>query len=656
MVSKLSSIVQQGSLSELQEAIRAVKGEKKVFLSDYVVMDAVRDAILLRKYKFVKLFLDEGVRADSYAHLEGQHALCKLMHFAGKAGSLALVKLLYDRKHPIKPDHYHDNQDGMRSAVAGGHTGIVKFLLDEGSPANGGYGGMMPFSFVGKAAYLGHVEICELLVDHGADIENAIMLLYEQNKFKREEDKAYGQALKLLLDFAQGVNFDQEVWGLFRNVDVTGFNFIGVSKNGKPIEKSDLKNIQGAEKALYTVHDLAGLEPARRELLEARAKGGVITQEGLVNLVPLAVAAKIGDADIVKVRLENGGDPNQAIPHEYSGKKSPIVFAANAGFEEVVTLLAHDPKIKPESLVTAAQYAQKYPKIQALLKPLYSVDQVDEDGCAPIHNAVIAGNVEEVKALIAQGADVTKLDGKSRSPLLLSIAPYSEWKRGDARHLEIFKLLLPKVDPNQYKWTSPLNYAFEFGNLEAASLLMPLMEKKPDNEGKPWYAELMYRTIFNFAWQEMFDLLKENGADFNARLKREETLLYKLIDTFAYLPKELDERQAAALKKSKEMLSYLLTQQADPNQLVNGHTALERFIQRDLGFPPDDTKWVIEQFLQHGFKLEGRYLLHLAVKKADEAAVEYLVAKCDVNEEDAAGKIPLNYAENERIRKLLTHD
>lgn len=106
--------------------------------------------------------------------------------------------------------------------------------------------------------------------------------------------------------------------------------------------------------------------------------------------------------------------------------------------------------------------------------PAYSVKCVlGEKSCfKPLMNAVRAGNIDKVKALIAAGADVdARCDGGEISPLGLAI---------DKRNLEMVRLLLDKgADANAVDVTGPsdeqlsmLTRAFSKNDFEVVNLLL----------------------------------------------------------------------------------------------------------------------------------------------------------------------------------------
>lgn len=349
-------LVKSGDYIQIQKVIQEEKGKNEQRIR-FFVENGARDAILLQKREIVQIFLDEGLQPDALAE-EGNEKR-PLIHFAAKVGSLPIVKLLVERGAPVKQEHFvYDNQDAMRAAIEGGFYPVVEYLLRKGANPNGVYGAMHKLNFLSKAALKGDEEICQLLLQNGADVKAALKDLFY--KYMRVEgDLNYIQAVKLLLDFAQGVDFEKsehnDVWtGLrFLNFDVSGCNFVGISIAGKPIERKDLKG-KGVENAIVTFSDMNKLEGPRRiklfERLGAAAKEyGMIVLNDIVRLDPFENSLSKGDLDTVSFLLYRGVVPNQRA----------IVIAVEKQYEEIVRILALHPKTEKKYIAEAAEIATR---------------------------------------------------------------------------------------------------------------------------------------------------------------------------------------------------------------------------------------------------------------------------------------------------------
>lgn len=746
----LNDLIAKNNFDEIEAFIKKTKKEKGwewCYASNNSISDACRDAVLLGHERIVQLFLDEGLSADTYAHSSGNSGcICPLKYFAAKVGNLSIVKLLVSKGAEIKDTRNfsdeRDNQDAMRAAIKKGHLDVVQYLLENGGSANGTFGGMMGRqTFLGKAASAGNKPLVDLLVKHGAKIENALSLNnqkfrerynsydravsnYSDSSREREQKyssktemekwdkekleliegrddrlKKYSNSVQMLLDHAIGVNLDKEISGYFggscggltflQDLDVTGFNFVGVAVDGQPITLKMLveKKLKGADKAFITHNDIIKIEDEeRRNALLARleamlkSQGKIISQDGIYNLVPLANAAEKGLIDVVLVRLLAGVDPNEKTT-DVLNTRLAIVAAAKNGFSDVVKLLAEHPKIDQKSRLTAAQEAKKngHEEISKYLGSLMDVNEKDPKGDTLLHKAVEANDIAEIKRLLGRGADINLENGQGLTPLKIAasnVASIEYGKEASKEGLTLIKFLLSNgADPNKYKWDySPLRAAANAGSAKAVELLLPVTEKRDlkethgygDNKVEksiPWYAPLMFDSYGSGEWLEILTLLKKHGADLNAvHGHGEETILHRFIRGFPSFsdirrtmrdlkmsirgcedrlgPNPLQKDYQLLIKNAKErftkvfkQLNFLLENGADPRIACGRHeeNPLHILIEKiDLSFIDGATEHVIERFLKCGVNVNspdayGFTPLHKAAKTGDITSAAYLV-------------------------------
>lgn len=765
----LQNAIVNNKLEEVRLYIQNTKREKDwrwCFDSNHVINDACRDAVLLGHDKIVQLFLDEGLGPDTYAHESGHSGcVCPLKFFAAKVGNLSLVKLLVSKGAKIQDSRrFHDendNQQAMRAAIENGSSEIVQYLLENGGSANGIFDGLRRQTFLGRAAFEGQKSLVDLLVKHGARIKNALYLneeqfrkLYknynyalsnynennrswklkyasetemkngdnEKQELLKKRDilfRNYSASVQMLLDYAMGIHFEEEKTGSFggsydgltflKDLDITSFNFVGVSLNAQPITREILvkMSLKGADQALVTLQDINNLKDHVRtnallEKLEAvfHSQGKIILQHGTINLVPLADAAKKGDADVVLVRLSAGVNPNQKTSDELDSILA-IVAAAKNGFSEVVQLLAEHPELDKKSLITAAHAAEEggHLELAEYISSLSDVNEKDKEGNALIHKAVQGKDIEKIKRLLSRGADINLENEEGKTPLLIacSNAGNIEWGRqASPKDIELIEFLLAHgADPNKYKREySPLQAAAKGGSFKVVALLLPVTEKRDikntvgygDNEKeiiKPWYVPLLYDSYGSKEWLEIISLLKTHGADLNVKdLYESETLLYRFVRDFPsftdikYTIRELQRSiqgcesrlgpnplqkdyenliQNARNKFSEKLkkLDFLLENGADPRITCgdDNSTPLHILIEKiDLGFIEGATEEVIERFLKYGVEVNtpdawGSTPLHVAASTGDLAAIAYLLSKgADVKARTKLGLTPLHLA------------
>lgn len=601
MLPNITDLVRNDNFEEVQTFIRNTKEAKgdRWFTGGDPITDACRDAILLKRERIVQLFLDEGLDPDVYAHKDGEGACCcPLKYFAARVGSLNIVKELVRRGAKIKDD---DRCYAMRGAIKGGHEAVVQFLLESGGDSNGVFEGVHRQTCLGRAAFDGRKCIVNLLVQYGAKTKLALSLnddnfrkpyRHYEAKISRYNDDArafemsysseaemkkwdqekrdliaardhllqqYSNSVKMLLDHAIGINFDKEIDDLnfLNDLDITGFNFVGVSIDGQPITREMLveKGFKGADKAIVTRDDISTIEDQERQdalIAQLKAKlqsqGKIISEHGVVNLVPLPDAAKKGLLEVVQVRLSAGIDPNQVITDE-SNSRCAIVAAANNGFIDVVRLLAEHPNIDKKTRLEASKEAHTkgHVTIADYLDSLVDVTETDHNGNALIHHAANAKDTNRIGQLLSGGANINLENGEGKTPLAIaaSNAGNIKWgRKASEKDIALLKFLLANhADPNQYRFVSPLASAAASGSSEAVALLLPGTEKRDLKETKgygrdkkeitiPWYVPLMFDSYGSEEWLQILSLLKEHGADLNAKNECGETLLHQLIGKF----------------------------------------------------------------------------------------------------------------------------
>ena len=567
-------------LKEIKEVVlqaKAIHGLRWAQSDNRVVECAVRDAIFYGQEETVTFFLNEGISPDTLvSHKEKSGHIVSYTAIAAEVGNLAMVRLLVAHGADIKPrNNYNNTGDDTTiiAAVKAGQVDIVDYLLEQGANANASYDDV---SLLEIAAQDGNVRIVESLIKHGANIKNAILsantkggnLLnkyrdyiesnYSEShrnfrikhgmdidEFDRKKLKAkkacdemknqYSNAIKLLLDYAIGIDFPGKIKNsfLFNECDFSGFNAIGMSIEGRPITPITLVRIcaaGGADKALLSKTDCKNMpDVPRGEALLLRldncirTQGALINDIGIVNLVPLWVAAEIGDINAVTTRLRAGVNPNSRMTEGLA----PIILAARNNHPEIVKILAKHEQIDKTTFIQAAEEARahQHEAIATFLTDQLDINAVDKSGNARLHIAVSNRDITEVKALLGKGADVNLENEKGLTPLLMAASTQLDPEVA-ATLVEI--LLQNKADANRYKGKSPLSCAVRQGNLAAAALLLPHTEKrsliyKEVRDEKmveisiPWYVEMMFDALYKENNIKLLSLLKASGADFNAQ-------------------------------------------------------------------------------------------------------------------------------------------
>lgn len=140
------------------------------------------------------------------------------------------------------------------------------------------------------------------------------------------------------------------------------------------------------------------------------------------SMTPLHAASKTGNKEIITILTKAGADINTT---DKEGK-TPLIYAVSAGKSEVtrqLLTLGADKTVKDNNNHNALDYATSggLRDIIALLTDETEMNQKDNYGNTPLHQAVAAGQSEVVIALLNQSKDnINELNDNGESPLILA--------------------------------------------------------------------------------------------------------------------------------------------------------------------------------------------------------------------------------------------
>lgn len=500
-----------------------------------------------------------------------------------------------------------------------------------------------------------------------------------------EVRNAYARIVKTCMDYAMGCDFEAKGKSYFSgeygglvflgDLDVSNINFAGVSVVGQMVTEEYLaqESKSGADKAIIKASDLMALEDGPRKealynhLKIMRGKRGFLEKDDMINLIPLHIAAAIGDIDAVNTRHMAGNDPN-----DEDTLRSPLVLAALNGHEDIVKILmeAHNDHEKSKTVVIDAIEAARrrgFTQIVNYLEAQQDVNEQNDRGYALLHMAIMHGDVPRVRELILKGADVNLATKKGETPLEIAAKHSMSNEEISEAHTEIVKLLLANhVDPNKSVYA--LDLAVRVGNVDILAILLPLIKKidieKEERSTKlmqkyPWYMDLMFDALGKDNGIAILTLLKAYDADFNVKNERGDALLTKAVSNLPYfryikLSYAQGKDEVRDIIQAKfAWLDYLLEQGADPSiPGRDGQTPLARLIENnDLShFEEAEMELILDRFLTHGADVDavddnGLTPLHEAAKRNDVASMKYLLDHAAlINCKDIKNRTPLHYA------------
>ncbi|CEL11527.1 hypothetical protein ASPCAL14629 [Aspergillus calidoustus] len=348
------------------------------------------------------------------------------MYYACLLGLLDVVKRLH-------ADGLDINVQGglfgtpLQAAIVKMQRPTVRYLVENGADIAVQGGGVYTYAIC-AAAWAGDLEIFELLVDRGTDLE-----AIQRSHLRPVHFATYSpELLQVCLD---------------RGVDIA----VRDSGGHEPLH----------------IAALHGNAVSARLLLDAGANINAVAANGATALL-MAVEDE-RRYDVLVFLLSHGADTEIA---DDMGR-TPLISAAGLGKEETVrVLLEHGASTKREmcygyTALFAALRDPGHPRIvQLLLKHGAEVDHRDIDGLTALRLACDWGDTEIMSILLEHGADVDAADPHGMTPLLCAASGGSE----DARKL----LLQHGADILQHDGLgeSVLDYAVQGGQHDFVQYLL----------------------------------------------------------------------------------------------------------------------------------------------------------------------------------------
>ena len=335
----------------------------------------------------VELLLDAGVDPDT-AVAEGETALMT----AARTGALDVVRLLLDRGANVNAAETWRGQTALMWAAAEGHAQVIPTMLSHGADvAARSAKGWTPLLFGVRE---GRIGVVQTLLEAGAGVEESLPVTEETrrggtsaeraatglNAFLLAAANAHYELAALLVDRGADVNVASRGWTALHQVSWVRKAGIAGSNNPPPPGSGDMTSLEFVRKLVA-----AGADVNAR--VTRRPPAG-ITRLNFLGGTPFLLAARTGDADLMRLLADLGADP--LLPNE--DNTTPIMVAAGVGTSSP----GEDPGTEPEVLEA----------VQVALELGGDLNDVDDNGETVMHGAAYKHLPGVVTFLAKAGADI----------------------------------------------------------------------------------------------------------------------------------------------------------------------------------------------------------------------------------------------------------
>ena len=334
----------------------------------------------------VELLLNAGADANT-AGSEGETVLMT----AARTGSADVVSLLLDHGANPNATETWRGQTALMWAAAEGHTNVIPPMLAHGADITmrsaKGWSAML------FAVREGQIGVVQTLLEAGADVEDKLPVVKQMrestsirpgatglNAFLLAAANAHYELAALLVDRGTDVNVASRGWTALHQV--TWVRKAGIAGSNNPSPKGS-----GTMSSLDFVRKIVAHGADVNAQVTVKPPAG-ITRMNFIGGTPFLLAARTGDADLMRVLAELGADP--LLPN--ADNTTPIIIAAGVG----TSAPGEDPGTVSEVIET----------VKVALELGGDINTVDDKGETVMHGAAYKHLEGLVPFLVEAGADI----------------------------------------------------------------------------------------------------------------------------------------------------------------------------------------------------------------------------------------------------------
>ncbi len=347
-----------------------------------------------------KLLLKAGADANATA-TEGETVLMT----AARTGAANVVSLLLDHGADVNATETWRGQTALMWAAAEGHANVIPPMLARGADIT--LRSAKGWSALLFAVREGQIGVVQVLLKAGADVEDTLPVVKQMrestsirpgatglNAFLLAAANAHYELAALLVDRGADVNVASRGWTALHQVTWVRKAGIAGSNNPSPKGSGEMSSLDFVRKLVAEGADV-------NARVSIKPPAG-ITRMNFIDGTPFLLAARTGDAQLMRVLAELGADP--LLPN--TDNTTPVIVAAGVG----TSAPGEDPGT-PNEVLEAVKVA---------LELGGDINAVDEKGETVMHGAAYKHLPGLVPFLVEAGADIAvwnQPNADGRTPL-----------------------------------------------------------------------------------------------------------------------------------------------------------------------------------------------------------------------------------------------